>query len=49
MQTGKNDTNYKKFTNLVTENYGRKYYQHISKAIFHGGNHDTVSLNIALQ
>ena len=26
MQTGKNDTNDKKFANLATENYGRKYH-----------------------
>ena len=26
MQIGKNDTNDMKFANLVTENYGRKYY-----------------------
>ena len=30
MQTGKGYINDKKFANLVTENYGRKYYQHIS-------------------
>ena len=38
MQTGKNDTNDKKFANLATENYGRKCYQHKSN--------DTVSLRI---
>ena len=30
MQTGKNVINDKKFANLVAENYGRKYYRHIS-------------------
>ena len=30
MQTGKNDINDKKFANLVTENYGRKYFRHTS-------------------
>ena len=30
MQTDKNDTNDKKFADLVTENCGRKYYRHIS-------------------
>ena len=50
MQTDKNDTNDKKFADLVTENCGRKYYRHISnECSFHGGNHGTVSLNIALQ
>ena len=46
MQASKNDTDNKKFANLATENYGRKYYQHLSnESLFHG----FLSFSIALQ